>query len=246
VPQLRIAFAETCQADATIAASEGRLPQNAMCTIHFHSPIMPLRCTLSIGLVMAGLLSAAGADSGLDEPLRRTIDFEGSEREYFVRLPAKYREGKTYWLLVSVHGGGGNGRRHFLSTGIRRAADRIGLDAILVSPSFSNADFQASRFPILGEGRFLISVLEDLRGAYQLQPKILLTGYSRGGQFSHRFAFRNPKLVEAVAPFAAGTWTTPGGALLIESFGKVDNSEVFLSDRENRSLVTQRLHSTCR
>ena len=212
-----------------------------MCTIHFYPPIIPHRFACSVGLLVAGLITLADAESRLDEPLRCTIEFEGSQREYYVPLPADYLPGKTYWLLVSVHGGGGNGRTHFLSTGVRRAADEIGLDAIVVSPSFSNKDSQASRFPALGEGKFLISVLGDLHRAYQLQPKILLTGYSRGGQFSHRFAFRHPELVEAVAPFSSGTWTTPDGALLIESFGKVDHPVSFLSHSENRSLVAERL-----
>lgn len=182
------------------------------------------------------------AQSPADEPLRRIIDWNGERREYFVHLPPDYVATETYWLLITVHGGGGNGRSHFLCNGIRKAASELELEAIVVSPSFSNSDFQASRFPALGEGEFLQAVVQDLRLTYSLKPKIFLSGYSRGGQFSHRFAFDHPELVEAVAPFASGTWTTPDGALLIESFGKVADPASFLTNPENRNKVTERLH----
>ncbi|MCZ6674337.1 MAG: hypothetical protein O7C75_15520 [Verrucomicrobia bacterium] len=197
---------------------------------------------MCVGLSTTVLHLSAQAQPQLDDPLRHTLEFEGVEREYFVRLPVNYVAEKTFWLAIVVHGGNGNGRDFYLAKDVRLSADELGLDAIVVSPSFSNEDFQASRFPALGEGKFLHRVLDDLHEQYQLRPKILLTGYSRGGQFSHRFAFSNPELVEAVAPFAAGTWTTPNGSLLIESFGKVGNPGTFLSKPENRLLVTERLY----
>ena len=191
--------------------------------------------------LIAGLIAQGEAPPDIDAPLRCTIEFNGAEREYYVRLPLGYVQDKTYWPLVSVHGGGGDGRSHFLAKDVRRAADEMGLDAIVVSPSFSNDDPQASQFPALGEGQFLQAVIEDLHRHYQLEPKILLTGYSRGGHFTHRFAFSHPELVEAVAPFAAGTWTTPDGRLLIEALGEVDAPGPFLSDPENASLAPERL-----
>ena len=44
-----------------------------------------------------------------------------------------------------------------------------------------------------------------------------------------------------MASFASGTWTTPDGRLLIESFGEVPRPDTFLIDPENRSLVVERL-----
>jgi pimeloyl-ACP methyl ester carboxylesterase len=179
------------------------------------------------------------AKTKLDNPIRRTFKLGGVEREYFIRLPRTFDSRKTYWPLVSVHGGGGNGRNHFLSIAIREKADRLGLDAIVVSPSFSNSDFEASRFPVLGEDLFLKKVLEHMREDYLLRSKMLLTGYSRGGQFSHRFAFGDPDLVEAVASFSAGTWTTPDGRMLIHTYGEVKEPKGFLSEAGNASLVPE-------
>lgn len=181
------------------------------------------------------------AQEGPNIPIRGTVAFGGVEREYFVQRPQNFDPDKLYWLLVVVHGGGGNGRTFIIASGVPDAADELGLDAIVVAPSFSNTDFLASRFPVLGEGAFLKRVIEELRGEYRLRTKILLMGYSRGGQFTHRFALRNPDHVEACAPFASGTWTTPDGRLLIQSVGEVRDPESFLTSETNATAVPERL-----
>ncbi|UCC25204.1 MAG: hypothetical protein JSU98_15995 [Gemmatimonadales bacterium] len=192
---------------------------------------------------MRPLLSAIGvllvaavptmAQTQPDEPISRTITHDGAEREYFVRLPAEFNPDRTYWLVVVAHGGGGSGRTFFMAYGIRRVADQLGLDAIVVSPTFSNEDGLATSFPILGEGHFLEAVLAELAGEYRLHPKILLTGYSMGGQFAHRFAFGWPELVEAVAPLAPGSWTTPDGRLLVDVIGSIDDPATYLASPGN-------------
>ena len=174
-------------------------------------------------------------------PQRRTLRFGGSEREYFLGLPLNFNRTKSYWALVVVHGGGEHGRIPFPNTGMARFAAELGLDAIVISPSFSNDDYNASRFPSLGEGEFLEQALAQLRGEYALRPKILLTGYSRGGQFTHRFALAHPEQVAAAAPLAAGTWTTPDGRLLVEGIGELKNARAFLADSRNISKLPNNL-----
>ncbi len=174
---------------------------------------------------------------------RHTLIFDHIEREYFVQLPAKYEVYERYWLVILVHGGGGNGRTFFLAEGVGSIATEMGLEAIIVSPSFSNEDFLASRFPSLGEGRFLKAVLKELRRKFKVHKKILLSGYSRGGQFTHRFALQNPRLVKACAPFAAGTWTTPDGKLLVEAAGEIVEPSSYLTNTANASMVPERLRN---
>lgn len=182
------------------------------------------------------------AQAGSDGALRRTLKFREEEREYFVRLPDDFDPDKLYWPLVVVHGGRGSGRTFFMAEALRREADELGLDAIVVAPTFpSLGDHRGPAFPSLGEGEFLELILEELRSVYRMRPKMLLTGYSRGGQFSHRFAFQMPQQVEAVAPFASGTWTTPDGRLLIESFGEVTDPSSFLADGTNARAIPERL-----
>lgn len=177
--------------------------------------------------------SAAPAD-----PIRRTLVFRGTEREYFVYLPPGFNRNTKYWPIVVV--GGGNGR-FFLSTGIAQRVAESRFDAIVISPSGLNDDINATRFPTLREGEFIQDVLREARTEYPLTPKMLLTGYSRGGQFAHRFALAFPEQVEAVAPFASGTWTTPDGRFLVEEVGEVRNPRTFLSNAGNASTVPARL-----
>jgi poly(3-hydroxybutyrate) depolymerase len=176
-------------------------------------------------------------------PVRRTIAYGGAEREYFLGFPPDFDRTKSYWALVVVHGAGQHGRIPFPNTAMARFTTELGLDAIVVSPSFSNDDDKASRFPSLGEGEFLERVLTQLRKEYALRPKILLTGYSRGGQFAHRYALAHPDRVAAVAPLASGTWTTPDGRFLVEGIGEVRKARAFLADSRNVSKVPDNLRT---
>jgi poly(3-hydroxybutyrate) depolymerase len=99
---------------------------------------------LPLGALVSSLL-AQSVDTR--EPIRRTLTFHGTEREYFVQLPREFDRKKSYWPLVVIHGGGGNGRTFFLATGISRVVAEVGFDAIVISPSFPNDDDNASRFP---------------------------------------------------------------------------------------------------
>jgi pimeloyl-ACP methyl ester carboxylesterase len=178
-------------------------------------------------------------DDGL---LPRAVDFQGNARSYYVGLPHDFDPDQTYWPLVVVHGGGGHARANPKAAALRRFAHEADLPAILIQPEFVAVDKQVSRFPILGEDEFLKAVLMKVGAEYKLHPRMLLTGYSMGGQFSHRFALANPELVQACAAFAAGTWTTPDGRLLIEGYGEVSRPEAFLSTREYASRIPERLH----
>lgn len=145
--------------------------------------------------------------------------------------------------MVVVHGGVGGARTNSRAIAMRRLADEQRFPAIVISPEFITKDKQVSRFPVLGEADFLKAVLKDVRKDYKLRPKILLMGYSMGGQFAHRFTFANPGLVQACAALAAGSWSTPDGRLLIETYGEVKDPGSFLASKRNAAKVPERLHN---
>ena len=166
---------------------------------------------------------------------RQAVLFNGAEREYFVQLPRDYEHQKTYWLLVAVHGGGGNGAEPRVGR-YGHWAEKLGLEAVVVTPTFHQTNAAAVRFPSLGEDDFLGAVIADARSTHRLREKILLTGYSRGGQFSHRFALRNPELVFACAPQASGSWTTPEGRFLMEGRSEIKDPRAFLESMDLSDL----------
>lgn len=198
--------------------------------------------SLMRGFVLLGALCTTlvvpAADSS---PQPRTFGYQGAQRTYYVALPAEYVSGQTYWPLVMVHGGGGKAEKNTYATTMRRLADEAALSAIVIQPQFITEDKQVSRFPSLGEDAFLLAVLEKVRAEFNVHDKMLLNGYSMGGQFTHRFALAHPDLVQACAPFAAGTWTTPDGLLLIEEYGEVADPKTFLSIAENAAKIPERL-----
>ena len=195
-------------------------------------------------VMLSGLTTARPSSSQsreLPELVRRTLNFRGMPREYFVHLPPGFDAARSYWGLVVVHGAGEDGRTPFPNRAMARFVTEAGLDAIIISPSFSNDDYNASRFPSLGEGEFLDEVLKEARSVYALRPRIFLTGYSRGGQFSHRYALAHPERVAAVAPIASGTWTTPDGRFLLEGLGEITDVRAFLADSTNASRLPENL-----
>lgn len=195
-------------------------------------------CFIFLGIILPVL----GLSQNHELPIRKTLYFNDEEREYYIHTPLP-EPAEKYWLLIVVHGGGGNGRNYFLIDGLRNEIKKQGLKAMIVAPSFSNKDVMSSRFPAVGEGKFLKTIIAELNETFLLHPKILLTGYSRGGQFSHRFALQNPEMLQACAPFAAGTWSTPEGTLLVEGIGEILDPVSFLSSTENKDNVPKRLQN---
>ena len=198
-------------------------------------------CRTALGL-FATVLLAFAAQGQASSPAPRTFTHEAAERTYYIALPADYNPDTTYWPLVVVHGGGGNAADNPKARAMRRRVDAAGLPAIIIQPQFIIEDKQVSRFPSLGEATFLLAVMEQVRAEFKVHPKMLLNGYSMGGQFTHRFALLHPELVQACAPFAAGTWSTPDGQLLVEAFGAVSDPATFLADANNKEKIIERLH----
>jgi poly(3-hydroxybutyrate) depolymerase len=196
---------------------------------------------IAVSLLVLPWQNPSAQQIAATSPDRRTITLRGLQREYFVYLPPRFDREKTYWLLVVI--GAVNGQNNFLADGILRAAPDNALEAIVISPSSPDDDLNAIRFPTLGEGEFLAEIIKAMRTDYRLKPKILLTGYSRGAQFAHRFAFAHPDVVEAVAPLASGTWTTPDGRFLVEEFGEMQAPHTFLAKSENAATVPARLRN---
>lgn len=180
-----------------------------------------------------------------DYPVKKEFSFKQKKREYFLHYKSDHTDSEkdSMWLIIVVHGGGGNGRDYFLANDLVKKLRKQKNNYLLVAPSFSNEDNLASRFPSLGEGDFLKEVIRRVQKDYKIHDRILLTGYSRGGQFTHRFTLQNPNWVKACATFSAGTWTTPKGHLLVEKIGEIEDPEKYLIDGVNASKAPERLHN---
>jgi predicted esterase len=121
-------------------------------------------------------------------------------RDYYLYTPDRIDKQKTYWLVVGVHGYGGNGKG---AAGIAPWAKHG--DCIVVGPSFPNNGYQG-----LGQqaGEQLDQLFKDLGKEYKLHPKLFLYGFSGGAQFAHRFMMAYPDLVAGCSAHSAGSWST--------------------------------------
>ena len=132
---------------------------------------------------------------------------------------------KTYWLVVGVHGVGGNGRG---ACGVADWATAMD-DVIVLGPSFAqmsreeyekrNADQARPPGPPRDSYQMsgpvheakLKAQIAELGRHWDLHPKVFIHGFSAGAQFTHRFAFKNPEIVDAVSAHSAGSWASPEG-----------------------------------
>jgi predicted esterase len=121
---------------------------------------------------------------------------------------------KTYWLVVGVHGAGGNGK------GAAGAAAWAGEfdNVIVLGPTFSQpkrdpnvprpATMPRDIFQMSGPAHEekLDGLIAEIGRTWKLHPKIIVHGFSAGAQFAHRHAFRHPERVAAVSAHSGGSW----------------------------------------
>ena len=128
---------------------------------------------------------------------------------YFVYVPNKITAGAP--LFVTIHGVSRNAREH--AERFAALAEEYGV--VLVAPYFSKRHFgDYQRLGRAGKGRRadlalqkITSEIERLTGADS--SKLLLFGYSGGGQFAHRYTMAFPGHVQKVVIGAAGWYTWP-------------------------------------
>lgn len=120
-------------------------------------------------------------------------------RKYFLYLPKNLHPLRTYWLVVGVHG------RHGDGAGASMVAAMVANNrCIVVGPSFPPGHKVLAQ----DSDQQLIGLFAELAKQYRLHPRMFVTGFSAGAQFTQRFTFRHPDLVIGCAPQSAGTWLT--------------------------------------
>lgn len=126
---------------------------------------------------------------------------------------------KTYWLVVGVHGVGGNGKSACGLAGWATEFD----DVLVLGPSFAQPqrDPKAPRPTAMPRDIFqmsgpaheakLAALIGEIGKTWKLHPKIVIHGFSAGAQFAHRYAFKHPEFVAAVSAHSGGSWAKLDG-----------------------------------
>jgi pimeloyl-ACP methyl ester carboxylesterase len=178
---------------------------------------------LLIGILLAGQLHGhtafAEADANLKAGLNELTFKDG--QFYCLYVPPKVLkmpEGAK--ILVSVHGYGGQEINEKGRRSVRRAAERWSKQAqkegwVVLAPHFDETRF-SRRYQTLNTRGLradirlhqLVKETENMLPGVQTD-KLLLFGFSGGGQFVHRYAAFHPERVDRAVAGAPGWYTWP-------------------------------------
>lgn len=165
----------------------------------------------------------------------------------WVRTPVeKPKPGKTYRLVVSVHGVGASGKH-----GLAFLADWPALDDVIVlAPTFAppkekGREGYATSYQMSGPAHVakLEALITELDGTWKLHPKIILNGFSAGAQFAHRYAMLHPERVAAVAAHSGGSWAKTEGDDRINPAAKSIPFAISCGELDTKRLVAARTFS---
>jgi poly(3-hydroxybutyrate) depolymerase len=152
------------------------------------------------GFLGVFLFAAAASAAGGPQFYARHLKINISQ-EYVLQTPEGYDPGKKYPLLIAVHGSEGSAREQAQAWG-----DLASGNYILLCPQFEGDYKLMNR----REDVRLMQILLELRQNFPYEENhVYLAGYSEGGEFASRFAFKRPTIIQGTALFAVREFGQP-------------------------------------
>lgn len=155
---------------------------------------------------------------------------------FIAYVPNDYDENKLYRVIAHSHGAGGNPEQTVIA--YMNSLNLHGIDDVIVI--FTHQTW------IVGEWRFthpdfvgtqhILNHFHKIRRDYNVYEKIMLTGFSLGGQFALSFGMFQPdELIASVPMGFGGSVTQPSGAYYVDGV-RVDRAEDVKSDEAFREF----------
>ncbi|MCA9775380.1 MAG: esterase [Candidatus Eremiobacteraeota bacterium] len=136
----------------------------------------------------------------------KTVDVDGTQRDYLVDLPSDLT--KPCPLVVVFHGGGGNARQARNSSGFSRLTES---GYILVYPNGIKGHWQVGMTDhpkydaTVDDSHFISLLLDKLESEYPVDVnRVYATGASNGGMMSHLVGITLSDRFAAIAPMIGG------------------------------------------
>jgi poly(3-hydroxybutyrate) depolymerase len=161
--------------------------------------------------VLLCLVFVVGASA--QSTVTKTIQYGGATRTFYVHTPPGYNGSQALPLVVSLHGGGGNGLNSESGSGWSQKADQNNFIAVYPNGGIINAanSFLWNIYDWNGEpddDGFLLAMINQIKVDYNVNAnRIYMTGHSNGASITNTFAFAHAEVLAAIAP-SQGTWMT--------------------------------------
>jgi polyhydroxybutyrate depolymerase len=128
------------------------------------------------------------------------VDVDGTSRDYIRSVPKTYAAGRSYPLLVALHGDGQDAASFRGELGIEGF---IGDDAIVAYTDHSEDLF--TPYDQNNDQRLIEVVIDAIKAKFSIDAsKVWGLGYSKGGYQLNEIACRKPGLIKAMAIHAGG------------------------------------------
>lgn len=171
---------------------------------------------------------------------KETIKVDNESRSYYIHKPVGYAKGKSYPLVIVLHGGGQSGSDMISFTGFDKKADR---DTVLVVyPNALENHWDDGRKPETvtsstpknhDDVKFISVLIDEMIAKHGAdKERIYITGIANGGMMCYRLACELSTKIMAIAP-VLGSMTTeiyntckPTRAISILAFNGEDDPVV--------------------
>jgi phospholipase/carboxylesterase len=159
---------------------------------------------------LATLLCAARVGSGAEalQPGLRHVESPGASGiDYWLYVPAGYDASKPHGLVVVLHPAGLDASHHTRQWGV--LAEKVG-GLLVAGPE---AQDETRHFWKMRDEPVVLTVVQRVAQRYNIdRQRILLTGFSLGGNYAYKFGLRNPNVFRAVAAFSGVLLARPSPA----------------------------------
>ena len=133
---------------------------------------------------------------------KESLSVDGKQRAYTLSVPSSYDKSKSYALVLSFHGDGGDGASY---RGYHTFEAASGDRAIVAYPDGLNKTWNITSINNNGDVAFVQALIEALAGKYSIdKARVLADGWSNGGFFVARIACNKSTLVKAISMNAGG------------------------------------------
>lgn len=172
---------------------------------------------------------------------RHTIDVNGAEREYILRLPDDYDPSQSYPLVFTWHPLGGSAE-FIADMGYYGLVEASGGQAIFVSPEGLEDDVGDRGWWNTDGGD--MDFYQAMRALFTSElcfdeDRIFSTGFSFGAMFSFNLACSEDSQIRAIAPQAGSAFGGCGGTRQVATFGVIGVEDSLLDGHRSamQSLV---------